>query len=48
MDYVPSQSAINTAHITVDPDTKAMLDKLELHIPVQVKAHFGRRRRPEA
>lgn len=30
MDFVPEQSAINTAEITVDSDTKAMLEHLGL------------------
>ena len=48
MDYIPSTSAIDTTRITVDPDTKAMLEKLELTFPVQVKSAFRPRRRQEA
>lgn len=46
MDYVPSTSAIDTSRITVDPETKKMLEKLELTgIPVTVKANYRTQRR---
>lgn len=48
MDYIPSTSAIDTSRITVDPDTKAMLEKLELNISVQVRSGYRPRRRQEA
>ena len=48
MDYIPSTSAIDTTRIIVDPDTKAMLEKLELTFPVQVKSAYRPRRRQEA
>ncbi len=37
MDYVPSESALNLNNISVDADTKAMLEKLGLNIAVSVK-----------
>jgi hypothetical protein len=48
MDYVPEESALNISNINVDADTKAMLDKLGLNIPVTVKdlTHQRRPNRP--
>ena len=52
MDFVPEVSAINTESITVDPDTKDLLEALQLPFvsSVQVqqpqRADFGARRGP--
>ena len=38
MDFVPEQSAINTAELVVDSDTKAMLEHLGMgNVPVTVQ-----------
>ena len=36
MDFVPEESALKVDEIVVDPDTKALLHKLDLHFPVKV------------
>jgi hypothetical protein len=43
MDYVPDESALNINHVSVDADTKAMLEKLGLNIQVSVKDVHARR-----
>lgn len=37
MDYVPEHSAVDTTRITVDKDTKALLDKLAVDFPVETQ-----------
>jgi len=45
MDYVPETSAVNTEHITVDPDTKALLSKLAMPFADAVTVQDPRRAR---
>ena len=54
MDFVPEVSAINTESITVDPDTKALLEDLDLQFantvtvaqPEKAQVFRGREGRP--
>jgi hypothetical protein len=43
MDYVPDESALNMTNISVDADTKAMLEKLGFSFHVNVKDPHSRR-----
>lgn len=42
MDFIPEESAIDTSEVTVDSDTRDMLQKLNLNITVNVHDRSSR------